>query len=65
MDVSDLSISGISQQKLDDVSQKAQVSVFRKALDNQEDIAKTLIEGAAPPPRTLPDGVGKKLDTVA
>jgi Putative motility protein len=58
---SEISISSISNQKLQEIQQKAEVSVFKKALKQEESINSTLIQSAT---RTLPPGVGEKLNTV-
>jgi Putative motility protein len=63
MSDSDISIASISNQKLEDTQQKAQVNVLKKALDQKGEIAAQLIEGAGG--RTLPEGVGAKVNTVA
>ena len=58
----DISVSSISTKKLENAQQSAQVIVAKKASDNQGEIAKSLIEDAT---KSLPDGVGGKLNTVA
>lgn len=59
----ELSISGISANKLEQTAQKFQVAVAKKAIDAQGQVAKLLIESAASTP--LPPGVGQKINTVA
>lgn len=61
MSDSDLSISSISSQKLASTTQQAEVAVFKKALEQEGQVQKQLIEGA----KTLPEGVGGRLNTVA
>ncbi len=59
----DLSISGISANKLDAIAQKFQVAIVKKAIDSQGQVAKLLIDSAtssAPPP-----GKGQRINTVA
>lgn len=60
---SDLSISAISNQKLTEVQEKAEVAIFKKALDQEGQVATTLIQSAGQ--NTLAPGVGQKLNTVA
>lgn len=62
MSDTNISIASISSQKLAEVGQKAEVAVFRKALDQQESVAKLLIEGATSTP---PPGKGTNLNIVA
>jgi hypothetical protein len=59
----DLSISGISSRKLEANAEKFQVAVLKKAIDSQGDVAKQLIEASTA--TSLPDGVGRRLNTVA
>lgn len=60
----EISVASISNKKLENVAQKAEVAVFKKALDQQGDVVKTVIEGATKP-TVLPAGVGAKVNTVA
>jgi hypothetical protein len=59
----DLSISGISSRKLEATAEKFQVAVLKKAVDSQGEVAKQLIEASTA--TALPDGVGRRLNTVA
>jgi len=59
----DLSISGISANKLDATAQKFVVAVAKKANDSQGEVAKQLIEAASS--ASLPDGVGRRINAVA
>ena len=59
----DLSISAISNRKLEEVGEKAQVLLLKKNLNQQGEVAKQLIESAVQP--ALPEGVGGKVNTVA
>ena len=58
----EISIASISAQKLTEISQKAEVSVFRKALDQQANISALLIQSAS---ASLPEGKGERLNIVA
>ncbi len=60
----EISIASISNKKLEDATQQAQVAVFKRELDQQGDVVKTIIEGATKP-TILPPGVGTKVNTVA
>ncbi len=57
-----LSVSAISSKKLEEYNQKAEVAVFKKALDQKGDIAELLIEGLD---NTPAPGVGTRLNIVA
>lgn len=59
---SEISISSISTQKLENVAQKAQVAVFKKALSQEAEIGAKLIESAT---STLPDGKGGRVNVAA
>lgn len=59
----DLSISSISAQKLNDVALQFGVTVLKKAIDQQGQIASELIEGATE--QTLPEGIGNRVNLAA
>lgn len=59
----DFSISAISSRKLQEVKEKSDVSVFKKALDSETQLAAKLIEGIQDKP--LPPGIGGKVNKVA
>jgi hypothetical protein len=63
--MSDIAITpeSISDQKTEQASQSAQVSIQKKELNQQAAVEKQLIDGATA--RVLPEGVGAKLNTVA
>ena len=60
---SEITIASISNQKLESVAQKAEVAVFKKALNQQAEVTKQLVDSATP--AQPPPGTGKKLNTVA
>ena len=62
-DGGNISIADISAQKLQNVTQQAQVSVFKKQLDQQGEVTTKIVESATE--RTLPEGVGGNLNTAA
>ncbi len=63
MEGDDISIAAISARKIQEIAAKTDVTIFKKALNQQREIASTLIEGATQAP--LPPGVGTKVNTVA
>lgn len=60
---SSISIASISAQKNAQVSQEAQVSVLKKQLNQQAEVAAQLIESATQ--STPPPGVGGKINITA
>ena len=62
MSSSELSIASISNQKLENTSEQAGVTVLKKALDSKAEVVGQLISSAT---GQLPEGVGKKVNTVA
>jgi hypothetical protein len=60
MSDTDLSISAISNQKLENYGQKAEVAVLKKSLDQEGEIGAKLIESAI-----LPEGKGGRINIAA
>ena len=61
----EISIASISNQKLENIAQKFEVAVFKKALDQQGVVTQQLIDSADSTPRQLPEGVGTKINVEA
>jgi hypothetical protein len=62
-DSGSISIASISAAKQQQVADQASVSLFKKALKQNEAVTMTLVEGATK--TVLPDGVGQKVNTAA